>query len=93
MTTSLDNGVGFAVGGVYSDSFWESMDRFIMVPSSTVFNANIWYEAETWEIMLSLENITGEDYFIGADPIFAANTALSKAPDEMQARVTLTVPF
>ncbi len=93
VSSSFENGFGLSVGGVYSDKFWASMDRFILVPSSVVINSNIWYDAGSWKAMLSLENITGEDYFIGADPIFAANTALSKAPDEVQARMTVTVPF
>lgn len=93
VSTSFDNGWGGSLGAVYSDSFYASMDRFIVVPSSTVVSSNIWYDAETWKVMLSLENLLGENYFIGADPIFAANTAISKAPDEVQARVTLTIPF
>ena len=69
------------------------MDRFILVPSSVVVNSNIWYDAKSWKAMLSLENLFEENYYIGADPIFAANTALTKAPDEIQARLTVTVPF
>ncbi|MCB1122157.1 MAG: hypothetical protein KJT03_11450, partial [Verrucomicrobiae bacterium] len=93
ISTSFENGWGFSAGGVYSDSFYASMDRFIVIPSSVVINSNIWYKADKWKAMLSLENLTGEDYFIGADPIFAANTALSKAPDDVQAKMTITVPF
>ncbi len=93
VSTSFENGFGFSVGGVYSDSYWNSFDRFIEIDSSLVINSNIWYDAGSWKAMLSLENLTGEDYFIGADPVFAANTAITKAPDEIQARVTVTVPF
>jgi iron complex outermembrane recepter protein len=93
IASSFENGFGVSFGGVYSDSFYASMDRFIVVPSSFVVNSNIWYEADSFKLMLSLENLLEEDYYFGADPIFAANTAISKAPDEIQARVTLTVPF
>jgi hypothetical protein len=50
------------------------------LPSSVVWHGNFFYRAETWESMLSFENFTNEDYFLGAEPVFGANTLLTKAP-------------
>ena len=93
VVTEFDNGLGFAIGGVHSSAYFHNYDRSLKIDSSTVLNANISYNAASWIAMLSLENLTGEDYFIGAEPVFAANTLITKAPDEIQGSLTVTVPF
>ena len=39
------------------------------------------YSAEKWELALGVDNLTDEDYFFGSDPIFAANTLVTAAPE------------
>ncbi len=93
VATSFDGPWSFAIGAVHNSAYYSSYDRNIRIGSSTVLNANIGYETDQWKARLSLENLTGEDYFIGSESTFAANTILTKAPDEPQGRLTVTVPF
>ncbi len=93
IASSLDGPWAFSIGAVHSSAYYSSYDRNIRIDSSTVFNANIGYETDKWKAMLSLENLTEEDYFIGSEPTFAANTILTKAPEDVQGRLTVTVPF
>ena len=66
IATSLEGPWSFAVGVVHSSSYFSSYDHNIRIDSSTVLNANIGYETGKWKAMLSLENLTEEDYFIGS---------------------------
>lgn len=93
VSNSFTESIGASIGAVFSDSYWTSYDHNIKIDSSAVFNANVWYEAERWKAMLSLENLTEEDYFLGADPNFAANNLLTKAPEDIQAKLSVTIPF
>lgn len=93
IATSLDGPWGFAIGVVHSSSYFSSYDRNIRIDSSTVLNGNISYKTDKWKAMLSLENLTEEDYFVGSEPTFAANTIITKAPEDIQGRLTITVPF
>ena len=93
VATSLDSPWSFAIGAVYSSSYFSSYDRNITIDSSTVLNANLSFETDNWKTMLSLENLTEENYFIGSEPTFAANTIITKAPEDVQGRLTVTVPF
>ena len=93
VATSLDRQWGFAIGAIHNSSYYSSYDRNILIDSSTVLSANISYKKQKWKAMLSLENLTEEDYFIGSEPTFAANTIITKAPDDIQGRLAITVPF
>jgi iron complex outermembrane receptor protein len=93
VSSSFGGPWGFAIGAVHNSSYFSSYDRNILIDSSTVLNANISYEATYWKAMLSLENLTGEDYFVGSEPTFAANTIITKTPEDVQGRLTITVPF
>lgn len=77
---SFDNGFGISGGPVWSDSYWHNFDHSLKIDSSVVINASLFYRKPTWEITLAMENVTDEDYFLGADPVFAANTLITKAP-------------
>jgi iron complex outermembrane receptor protein len=79
---AVDLPAGFAVsGGIVSNSaYWHNYDRTLRIDSSVVANANLSWKNEKWEVLFSVENLTDEDYFLGADPEFAANTLITKAP-------------
>ncbi|MEM1222994.1 MAG: TonB-dependent receptor plug domain-containing protein [Verrucomicrobiota bacterium] len=79
----FDLGHGFTISGgpVWQEEFWLSFDRNIELPDALIWNANIEYENEKWKVGLSVENLTDEEYFIGADPTFGANTLVTKAPE------------
>jgi iron complex outermembrane receptor protein len=88
----LDNGLGFSLGGVWSDSYWHNFDHTLKLPSTLVFNGSVSYERPTWELRLAIENLTDEDYFLGSDPIFGAGTLITKAP-EREFKVAYTYKF
>lgn len=73
---------GFAVSGgiVHQDAYWHNYDHTLRLDSSLVANANLSWENDVWEVIVSVDNLTDENYFLGADPEFAANTLITKAP-------------
>jgi iron complex outermembrane receptor protein len=86
------NGLFANLGGVFSQAYYHNIERTMRIPASYVFNGSIGYSGKNWEISLSIDNITDEDYFLGSDPIFAANTLITKAP-ERNFRVSTTYKF
>jgi hypothetical protein len=44
------------------------------------------------QVLLELTNVTSEDYFNGSDPVFAANTIVTKAPP-IQGKLNFTYRF
>ena len=93
VTTNLGDRWGFALGGIYSGSYYHNYDHTLRVDPTFVLHANVSYEVETWEVILSLENLTNENYFVGSEPTFAGNALITKAPETVQARLSLTIPF
>jgi len=89
----LTDAFGVSASIIHKDGYWHSFDQVLEIDSSTVLSMNLWYRIEAFELLLSIDNLTEEDYFIGADPNFAANNLITKAPEEMQAKLTLTIPF
>ena len=84
---------GFALGGIYSGGYYHNYDHTLRVDPTFVLDANVSYEAEKWEVLLSVENLTNEHYFMRSDPVFAGNALITKAAETAQARLTLTIPF
>ena len=93
VTTNWGDRWGFALGGIYNGSYYHNYDHTLRVDSTFVLHANVSYEADTWEVLLSLENLTSENYFVGSEPTFAGNALITKAPETVQARLSLTIPF
>ncbi len=89
----FDNGFGVSGGASFRSDYYHNYDRTLLIDESTIVNANIFYKAEKYEVIISVENLTGEDYFVGSDPEFAANTLITKAPDEPEFRLTFTYFF
>lgn len=75
------NGIGVSGGPIWSEDYWHNFDHTLKLPSTTVWNFNAFYRVGAWDLMVSVENAFSEDYYLGADPVFAANTLLTKAPD------------
>ncbi len=76
----LGHGLGISAGPVYSAASWQNFDHTLRLPASVVWNGSLFYRAEKWESTLSFENFTNEDSFLGAEPVFGANTLITKAP-------------
>ncbi len=74
---TFDNGFGFGAGPSYKEAFWLDNEHTLRLPESLVWNANLFYRANTWEIFLRLDNLTDEDYFIGSS--FAPTMIVTKA--------------
>jgi outer membrane receptor protein involved in Fe transport len=77
----FDNGFYVSGGPIWQEEFDLSLDGNIELPDALVWNLNLGYKGDKWEAGLSIENLTNEDYFLGADPTFAANTLVTKAPE------------
>ncbi len=88
----FDNGFGFSGGPIWSDEFWLSFDQTILLPNSTVWNFNLFYQQESFEIFLAAENVFEERYFYGSEPVFGANTLVTQAPG-LEAKLTVTWKF
>jgi iron complex outermembrane receptor protein len=88
----LPQGFQVSGGGVYRSSFWHNYDHTLKIDSSLVLSANLGWSNESWEVFVSVENLLNEDYYLGADPSFAANTLISKAP-ETEASITFKYLF
>lgn len=93
LATAWESGINLAIGSMYNSSYWHNYDRSLKIDTSLVINANVSYETEKWELRLGLENLTEEDYFLGSEPTFAANTLITKAPEDIQGRLTLIFKF
>jgi len=91
---SYDLGGGFNIsaGPRIRGSYYHNYERTLRMPSTVIWNANVAYTRGPVQIFLELTNITSEDYFNGSDPIFAANTIITKAPP-IQGKLNLTFKF
>jgi len=74
---NFDNGFGFGVGPSYKEAFWLDNENTLRMPDSMVWNANLFYRTDKYEIFLRLDNFTDEDYFIGSS--FAPTMIVTKA--------------
>ncbi len=88
----FENGWGFGVGAHWRDSYYHNWDRNLVLPSTVSMRANVSFSREKWDVLLTIENLTNEDVFYGADPIFGANSLLLKAPD-INGKVAFTYKF
>ncbi len=87
---NFDNGFGLGVGPSYKEDFWLDNEHTLKLPDSLVWNANVFYKTESYEVFLRLNNITDEDYFIGAS--FAPTMIVTKAKP-FEAQLSLKVKF
>jgi len=74
---SMPNGFGFGAGPAYKQDFWLNDEHTIKLPDSLVWNANLFYKAKRFEVLLRFSNLTDEDYFLGST--FAPTMIVTKA--------------
>ena len=89
---TFESGFGLSGGPIWSDAYWHNFDRTLRLPATVVWHGSLFYRRPKWEAAVAVENLTDEDYFFGADPVFAANTIITKAPGTT-AKVSVTVKF
>lgn len=85
----LPNRLGVSVGALWRDAFWHNYDRTLHFDSTLSWNVVFFYKSQKWEVRFGIENLTDEDIFLSADPEFAANGLITKAPGR-EYRLTLT---
>ena len=85
---------GFALSGgaVWQDKFYMNMDNTIELPSALIWHFNATYSTEKFALRGSVENAFSEDYYLGADPLFGANTLVTKAAPATY-RLGITINF
>lgn len=76
----LPAGFSMTLGARWSDAYWHNFDRTLRLPATTVFDASISWRNDPWRVDLRGFNLTDEDVFTGAEPVFGANTLITKAP-------------
>jgi iron complex outermembrane recepter protein len=86
--------IGFSVSGgpIWQDNFYLNMDNTIELPSALIWNFSATYATDIFQLRASVENAFSEDYYLGADPLFSANTLVTKAAPASYS-LTLTINF
>ncbi|MCF3648575.1 TonB-dependent siderophore receptor [Synoicihabitans lomoniglobus] len=87
---TFQNGFGLGVGPSYKESFWLNDEHTLKLPEVTVWNANLFYRTDRYEVFLRLNNFTDEDYFIGAS--FAPTMIVTKA-EPIEAQLSVKFKF
>ena len=87
---NFESGLGFGVGPSYKEEFFLNDEHTLTLPESTVWNANLFYRNDRYEVFLRLNNFTDEDYFIGSS--FAPTMIVTKA-EPFGAQLSLKFKF
>ena len=84
--------IGFSVSGgpIWQDNFYLNMDNTIELPSALIWNFSATYATDIFQLRVSVENAFSEDYYLGADPLFSANTLVTRAAPASYS-LTLTI--
>ncbi len=88
----LPGGWAVAGGPIINAAYWHNFDHTLRLPAAVIWNFNASWNHGPWSVLLSVENAFNEDYFYGSEPVFSANTIITKAPDA-QYRLNLTRRF
>lgn len=76
----LPGGFGVAFGPSYRGSYWHNLEHTLRLPSTVVWNGSVSWRRGRIAVLAEVTNIGNEDWFYGSDPLFAANTIITKAP-------------
>ncbi len=87
---NFKNGFGVGFGPSYKEAFWLDNERTLRLPDALVWNANLFYKAERWEVFARFNNLTSEDYFLGST--FAPTMIVTKA-EPFEAQVSFKIKF
>lgn len=88
-TYAFDN--GFAINAVVidADAVFSSHSQAVRLPSYTLVNLGVRYEADTWAISVTGKNLTDERYFRANFPnLFGAQIVLPELPRSWQASIS-----
>ena len=59
-----------AVSGVYSRANWLNFEHTMKLPSALRLSLYTSYQWQSWTVAFTVENLTDETYFLGADHTF-----------------------
>ncbi len=90
--TALPAGFSMTIGVRWSGAYWHNFDRTLRLPSTVACDASLSWTREDWDVTLHGFNLSDEDVFTGAEPVFGANTLITKAPGPT-AKLTITRRF
>lgn len=83
---------GCSVGTVWSHAFFHNFERTLVLPESLVWRSSVHWRRGPFTARLGIDNLTNEAYFLGADPLFAHNNLVTKAPGR-SGKLTVTWDF
>lgn len=89
LTATYDFQNGFAVNGsiVKVDETFSGFSQSVTLPSYTLVNTGVFYEAEDWSASLSVKNLTDERYFRSNFPdLFGSQIVLPELPRHFSAK-------
>ena len=93
LTATYDflNGYAASVSVVNADEVASGFSGAVTLPSYTLVNAGLSYQAEDWSVNLTVKNLTDEDYFRSNFPdLFGSQIVLPELPRHWNAKFTYT---
>jgi iron complex outermembrane receptor protein len=88
-TYDFQNGFAANLSAVNADSTYSSFSQSVELPSYTLLNAGVFYEADDWNASLTVKNLTDETYYRANFPdLFGAQIVLPELPRSVQAKFT-----
>jgi iron complex outermembrane receptor protein len=91
LTATYDflNGYAASVSVVNADEVASGFSGAVTLPSYTLVNAGLSYQAEDWSLNLTVKNLTDEDYFRSNFPdLFGSQIVLPELPRHWNAKFT-----
>ncbi len=89
---ALTGNFSLTMGARWSDAYWHNFDRTLRLPATVAFDASLSWKHDNWDVTLHGFNLSDEDVFTGAEPVFGANTLITKAPGP-SAKLVITRRF
>ncbi|MGJ8680165.1 TonB-dependent siderophore receptor [Paraglaciecola sp.] len=87
-TYDFQNGYALNASVVKADETYSGFSQVVTLPSYTLVNAGVYYEADTWSASVNVKNLTDEKYFRANFPdLFGAQIVLPELPRHFQATV------
>lgn len=71
---NLPTGLRISAGPLWRDAHWHDMARTWRIPSSIVWNAQVHWQGERFNLRLHVDNVFDQDHMVALEPIFAAGT-------------------
>lgn len=88
-TYAFDNGFAVNASVISADETFSSQSQAVRLPSYTLLNLGVRYEADRWAIGITGKNLTDERYFRANFPnLFGAQIVLPELPRSWQASVS-----